>query len=137
MVGSSSHALTNSVAADDGQLRGLMTRVLQTAAARQPIAADDVSRLLSCSPSAIIELTHSWAPLRRADPDAVQSLFRDLLQVLAAAVVLTESIHAAGSWMRYAQLPEFDGRTAMDIIVEGRAADVCHLIEMYDAGPAG
>lgn len=137
MVGRSSHALTNSVAADDEQLRELMTRVLQTAATREPIAADDVSRLLSCSPSAIIELTHSWAPLRRADPAAVQGLFLDLLQVLVAAVVLTESVHAAGSWMRYAQLPEFDGRTAMDVIAEGRAADVCRLIEMYDAGPVG
>jgi hypothetical protein len=62
----------------------------------------------------------------------------DEARVLAAARALAAG-DAARAWAWYANepLPEFSGRTAQQLVRQGRADAVLRLLAMYDAGAAG
>jgi hypothetical protein len=58
-------------------------------------------------------------------------------RVLDAAIELTGDVEKARTWLQTEPLREFDGKTAAEAVLAGRAADVLRLIEIYWAGPAG
>jgi hypothetical protein len=58
--------------------------------------------------------------------------------------VLATALHIAGGdaskadrWYREARLAEFNGKTPLQLIAEGRGADLLQLLETYEAGPLG
>ncbi|MDP3759691.1 MAG: DUF2384 domain-containing protein [Ramlibacter sp.] len=55
----------------------------------------------------------------------------------AAAAVAGGDMVKARSWFEHEHLPEFDGRTAAQVVDEGRGDDVLRLIESYGQGFLG
>ncbi|MGQ3052403.1 hypothetical protein D3C87_1869650 [compost metagenome] len=68
----------------------------------------------------------------------IQSSIRTIQQVLAAATAVSGGdLEAAILWYRNEPLALFDCRTAESLVAEGRAADVLHLLESFQAGFIG
>jgi hypothetical protein len=68
----------------------------------------------------------------------IQSSIRTIQQVLAAATAVSGGdLEAAILWYRNEPLSLFDCRTAESLVAEGRAADVLHLLESFQAGFVG
>ena len=76
-------------------------------------------------PAALSELTAE--PIRRAQ----------LLGVLAVAEAMTGDRNRAIALMLREPLRAFNGRTAVDLILQGRAPDVLAYLDSLSAGAAG
>ena len=120
-----------------GDAQCALARLQDVASSGGHLSAGILAGLLNCQESDL-EATARHFP--RADLDQAQreqELLRDLTLVLAAACALSGSVAAAAHWLRSERIREFDGQTAFEAIALGRGQDVCRLIAMYDAGPAG
>lgn len=58
-------------------------------------------------------------------------------RALAAAVAFMGDRDRATAWYRAQGIAEFDGKTAENLVREGREDDVLRYIQMLDAGPLG
>lgn len=96
-----------------------------------------MAALLGCRPSSLLRIAERLHRTGGAEPSALQAFLLDLLGVLSAAHGLTGSVSASTAWVRRAQIREFHGRSPLAVIADGRGHDVCQLLEMYEAGPAG
>jgi hypothetical protein len=96
-----------------------------------------MAALLGCSPSSLLRIAGRLPRTSEAEPSALQAFLLDLLGVLSAAYGLTGSASASIKWVRRAQIREFHGRSPLAVVAKGRGHDVCRLLEMYEAGPAG
>ncbi|MDQ0083769.1 hypothetical protein J2W35_004135 [Variovorax boronicumulans] len=68
----------------------------------------------------------------------IQSSIRTIQQVLATATAVSGGdLEAAILWYRNEPVALFDCRTAESLVAEGRAADVLHLLESFQAGFIG
>lgn len=68
----------------------------------------------------------------------IQSSICTIQQVLAAATAVSGGdLEAAILWYRNEPLALFDCKTAESLVAEGRAADVLHLLESFQAGFVG
>jgi hypothetical protein len=68
----------------------------------------------------------------------IQSSIRTIQQVLAAATAVSGGdLEAAILWYKNEPLALFDNMTAESLVAEGRAVDVLHLLESFQAGFAG
>ncbi|WP_414695087.1 antitoxin Xre/MbcA/ParS toxin-binding domain-containing protein [Paraburkholderia sp.] len=64
-------------------------------------------------------------------------LVADELRVIRAALEVSGDADKAQDWFRHTPLPCFSGRTAWQLVREGRAGDVLRYIASFDAGCVG
>ncbi len=62
---------------------------------------------------------------------------RESIRVMAAATELVGGVAEAESWFRNHRIADFNGKTAEDLVAEGRGEDVLRYLEMLSAGPSG
>lgn len=85
----------------------------------------------------------SMQPVEIALPASLDDLSSDpacrasLLEVLRVAEQLTGDPERAATLMRDESLRVFDGRTASQLVLQGRALDVIAYLESLDGGAAG
>lgn len=127
-----------SISGDAGEreLQDLLAQLVESVAAHATLAPDMVAKLIAIAPSELTELARS-ASGDAPDAVSVQMFLRELVHLLATMKTLTGSVRIAADWLRDAQIREFDGAVPLRIVAAGRASDVCRLMDMYDAGPAG
>ena len=77
------------------------------------------------------EVAHDPAHLR---VDALDIGLRELVEVLNKVEPRFGSELMAYAWYRSEPLPGFDGRTAMQLVQEGKAQQVLEYIDAVDAG---
>lgn len=70
----------------------------------------------------------------RIQSDKTQRRLRELVEVLNKVEPRFGSQLMAYAWYRSEPLPGFDGRTAMQLVREGRAQQVLEYIDAVDAG---
>ena len=70
----------------------------------------------------------------RIGSDKTQRRLREMVEVLNKVEPRFGSALLAYAWYRSEPLPGFDGRTAMQLVREGRASDVLDAIDAVDAG---
>lgn len=63
--------------------------------------------------------------------------FQDAARVLLAATDLRGEANAASSWFRREPITAFDGKTAEQLVREGRVDDVLAYLQSLEAGAAG
>ncbi|MBR8431659.1 DUF2384 domain-containing protein [Burkholderia cenocepacia] len=63
--------------------------------------------------------------------------FREQLRVVRAAVAILGNRRIALDWYQYEPLSEFNGRTAKDLVADGRAEAVLASLGCIVDGPAG
>ncbi|MEK7916373.1 hypothetical protein AAB988_37060 [Burkholderia contaminans] len=62
---------------------------------------------------------------------------RDVLEVLSASTEVSGDRWRAIRWFRNEKLSFFDGKTAEQLVLEGRRGDVLRYLRALDAGAAG
>lgn len=70
----------------------------------------------------------------RINSDKTQRRLRELVEVLNKVEPRFGSELMAYAWFRSEPLPGFDGRTAMQLVQEGKAGQVLEYIDAVDAG---
>jgi uncharacterized protein (DUF2384 family) len=70
----------------------------------------------------------------RINSDKTQRRLRELIEVLNKVEPRFGSELMAYAWYRSEPLPGFDGRTAMQLVQEGKAQQVLEYIDAVDAG---
>lgn len=70
----------------------------------------------------------------RINSDKTQRRLRELVEVLTKVEPRFGSELMAYAWYRSEPLPGFDGRTAMQLVQEGKAQEVLEYIDAVDAG---
>ncbi|MGJ7558536.1 DUF2384 domain-containing protein [Variovorax sp. RB3P1] len=81
---------------------------------------------------------HRSTVIRAPATECIQLHIRTSVRVLAAVTaVLDGDLQAAIFWYRNEPLAPFVYKTAETLVVEGRAADVLHLLESFQAGFVG
>ena len=70
----------------------------------------------------------------RINSDKTQRRLRELVEVLNKVEPRFGSELMAYAWYRSEPLPGFDGRTAMQLVQEGKAQQVLEYIDAVDAG---
>jgi uncharacterized protein (DUF2384 family) len=70
----------------------------------------------------------------RVGSDRTQRRLRELVEVVNKVEPRFGSALMAYAWYRSEPLPGFSGRTAMQLVREGRADDVLEFIDAVDAG---
>jgi len=70
----------------------------------------------------------------RIASDKTQRRLRELVEVLNKVYPRFGSTLMAYAWYRSEPLPGFDGRTAMQLVQEGKAQQVLEYIDAVDAG---
>lgn len=70
----------------------------------------------------------------RIRSDKTQRRLRELVEVLAKVTPRFGSELIAYAWYRAEPLPGFDGRTAMQLVQDGKAQQVLEYIDAVDAG---
>lgn len=70
----------------------------------------------------------------RIRSDRTQRRLREMVEILNRVEPRFGSALVAYAWYRSEPLPGFDGQTAMQLIREGRAAEVMEFLEAVDAG---
>lgn len=70
----------------------------------------------------------------RAQSDKTQRRLRELIEILNKVEVRFGSPLMAYAWYRSEPLSGFDGRTAMQLVQEGRAQQVLEYVDAVDAG---
>lgn len=70
----------------------------------------------------------------RIGSDRTQRRLREMLEIINKVEPRFGSALVAYAWVRSEPLPGFDGRTAMQLIREGRADDVLEFVDAVDAG---
>ncbi|ASM74327.1 MULTISPECIES: MbcA/ParS/Xre antitoxin family protein [Roseobacteraceae] len=70
----------------------------------------------------------------RVQSDKTQRRLRELVEVLNKVEPRFGSELMAYAWYRSEPLPGFDGRTAMQLVQEGKAQQVLEYIDAVDAG---
>ena len=70
----------------------------------------------------------------RINSDKTQRRLRELVEVLNKVEPRFGSELMAYAWFRSEPLPGFDGRTAMQLVREGKAGQVLEYIDAVDAG---
>ena len=70
----------------------------------------------------------------RINSDKTQRRLRELVEVLNKVEPRFGSELMAYAWYRSEPLPGFDGRTAMQLVQDGRAQQVLEYIDAVDAG---
>ena len=70
----------------------------------------------------------------RAQSNKTQRCLRELVEVLAKLEPRFGSDVVAYAWYRSEPLPGFDGRTAMQLVQDGKAQHVFEYIDAVDAG---
>lgn len=70
----------------------------------------------------------------RIRSDRTQRRLREMVEILNRVEPRFGSALVAYAWYRSEPLPGFDGQTAMQLVREGRAAEVLEYIEAVDAG---
>lgn len=70
----------------------------------------------------------------RISSDKTQRRLRELIEVLNKVEPRFGSELMAYAWFRSEPLPGFDGRTAMQLVQEGKAQQVLEYIDAVDAG---
>ncbi|CCF22226.1 conserved protein of unknown function (plasmid) [Pseudorhizobium banfieldiae] len=70
----------------------------------------------------------------RINSDKTQRRLRELVEVLNKVEPRFGSELMAYAWFRSEPLPGFDGRTAMQLVQEGKAQQVLEYIDAVDAG---
>ncbi|WP_454905028.1 DUF2384 domain-containing protein [Variovorax gossypii] len=81
---------------------------------------------------------HRSTVIRAPATECVQRHIRTSLRVLAAVTAVSDgNLQAAIFWYRNEPLAPFVYKTAATLVVEGRATDVLHLLEAFQAGFVG
>ena len=70
----------------------------------------------------------------RINSDKTQRRLRELVEILNKVEPRFGSELMAYAWYRSEPLPGFDGRTAMQLVKEGKAQEVLEYIDAVDAG---
>ncbi len=69
--------------------------------------------------------------------EKLQRLMREALRVVSASAGITGDEDRAIYWMRNTPIPEFDNRTAMDLVAEGKADAVVKYLQSIESGSSG
>jgi len=95
----------------------------------------DVDNLIA---QAALAALAAGSPLRSAGTqERLQQYLRDVVRVLTIAQMVSGTAAKASAWFLGERLQPFGGKTAKILVIEGRADEVCRLLESYLAGPAG
>lgn len=70
----------------------------------------------------------------RVRSDKTQRRLREMVEVIIKSTPRFGSALIAYAWYRSEPLPGFSGRTAMQLVQEGRAGEVLEYIDAVDAG---
>jgi hypothetical protein len=70
----------------------------------------------------------------RVRSDKTQRRLREMVEVITKTTPRFGSALIAYAWYRSEPLPGFSGRTAMQLVQEGRAGEVLEYIDAVDAG---
>jgi hypothetical protein len=70
----------------------------------------------------------------RVGSDKTQRRLREMVEIVNKVEPRFDSALMAYAWYRSEPLPGFSGRTAMQLVREGRADDVLDFIDAVDAG---
>ncbi|MFS0851469.1 antitoxin Xre/MbcA/ParS toxin-binding domain-containing protein [Novosphingobium panipatense] len=70
----------------------------------------------------------------RVRSDKTQRRLREMVEVITKTAPRFGSALIAYAWYRSEPLPGFSGRTAMQLVQEGRAGEVLEYIDAVDAG---
>ncbi len=89
-------------------------------------------RLLMSRPETLKKL-HNFV----MDADLNNRLATDAARLLASATALSGNSDLAMQWFTSEAIEAFEGKTAQQLVLEGRVEDVLRYIEMLDAGPLG
>ncbi|WP_380058886.1 MbcA/ParS/Xre antitoxin family protein (plasmid) [Falsihalocynthiibacter sp. SS001] len=90
-------------------------------------SADEIAMTVGLSKDALQRRT-------RIQSDKTQRRLRELVEVLNKVVPRFGTELIAYAWYRSEPLPGFDGRTAMQLVQEGKAQQVLEYIDAVDAG---
>jgi uncharacterized protein (DUF2384 family) len=74
---------------------------------------------------------------RAPNSESVQRFLREAVRVLRAASDVSGDVERAMFWYRNAPLPEFDYKTAEQLVSDGRAEDVIRYVLSLETGDAG
>mgnify|MGYP003627259930 CR=1 FL=1 len=69
--------------------------------------------------------------------EKLQCLMRNFLRVVSAAAGIAGDEERAIYWMRNTPIPEFDHRTAMDLVAEGKIEAVVKYLLSIESGSSG
>lgn len=90
-------------------------------------SAEEVAMTVGLSKDALQRRT-------RINSDKTQRRLRELVEILNKVEPRFGSELMAYAWYRSEPLPGFDGRTAMQLVQEGKAQQVLEYIDAVDAG---
>lgn len=90
-------------------------------------SADEIAMTVGLSKDAMQRRT-------RVQSDRTQRRLRELVEVLNKVTPRFGSALMAYAWYRSEPLPGFDGRTAMQLVQEGKAQQVLEYVDAVDAG---
>lgn len=69
--------------------------------------------------------------------EKLQSLMRDALRVVSAAVAITGDEERAIYWLRNTPIPEFGHRVAMDLLADGKVESIVKYLRSIESGFSG
>ncbi len=69
--------------------------------------------------------------------EKLQRLMRDSLRIVSAATAIADDEERAIYWMRNTPIPEFDHRTAMDLVADGKTDAVVKYLLSIESGSSG
>jgi hypothetical protein len=106
---------------------------------RAILVPEKVSRLLSLPMDRLADLAHVHRNTLSRAPEGpqVQSGLSDIVRVLTAATSLMEGPSAMGRavlWFRNQPIPAFGGKTALELVREGRTPALLEHLEMLEDG---
>ncbi|WP_339773133.1 MbcA/ParS/Xre antitoxin family protein [uncultured Pseudosulfitobacter sp.] len=90
-------------------------------------SAEEIAQTVGLSKDALQRRT-------RVQSDKTQRRLRELVEVLNKVTPRFGSELMAYAWYRSEPLPGFDGRTAMQLVQDGKAGQVLDYIDAVDAG---
>jgi hypothetical protein len=77
---------------------------------------------------------HAVQRRERVRSDKTQRRLREMIEILNKVAPRYGSIMVAYAWYRSEPLPGFSGRTAMQLLLEGRANEVLEYFDAVDTG---